>query len=183
MTSKYSRTVIIMISLLILGCASFGLFWIYQSSKIDDSSLRKYLKNYPEAVIFKPEYLDFFTPEDPMEKQRSIEYKRTYVIRGDFNKNGKKEIAVSGLLSKKADRNDNYYGFVLVLEKSSNGYKKMFFQKFLKEPKSLIKNLFLFCDPAITNGISIGFANDSGLISTISWKKDKYVFEWNSESW
>lgn len=183
MAQKGLRKSMIIISLLLLGSLSFFLFSVYQNPEINDNFLRTHLKKYPEATIFKIEYLDFFTPGDAFEKQCSLEYKRKYILKGDFNKNGRAEIAISGLLSKKADKDHKYSGFVLILEKGFFGYKTLYFQKFLKEPNSLIKNLFLFRDSRISNGICIGFANNSGLISIFSWNNGKYKFEWDSESW
>lgn len=185
MTQKQKALKIILMPLFIIlvGSILVCLFMIYQKPRIDDNFIRSYLKKYPEATIFKPEYLDFFSPEAPFEKQSTLEYKRKYVIKGDFNKNGKEEIAIAGLLSKEADNQNNYYGFVLILEQKFFGYKTLCFEKFLKEPNSLIRNLFLFHDQKLGGQISIGFANNSGLISNFEWNKGKYELKWDSENW
>lgn len=146
---------------------------------IDDKFLHKYLPEYSGATIFRMDYLDFFNPsEKQMAEQNHVKF--DYVIQGDFNKNGKTEVLISGLISKKPI-NNKYIAFILLLEKDKSTYKRLLFQKFekpLDENMSGISNLYFNLDKGKVNII---FASNSGEFGWLEWNRQKYQITFNEE--
>lgn len=118
--------IIIFINFIILNCYSKKI-----ELKVDDKFLKKYFKEYPSISIFKIDYLDFFADQSKNEKELSIKNNVKYILIGDFNKNGKEEIAITGLLSTKIE-NNKLDPFIVIFEKENNDYKIIYFQNLLK---------------------------------------------------
>lgn len=153
------------------------------STVVDDVFLRRLLPNHPEATVFRTEYLDFFAAEQPDERKVAEESKNRYILKGDFNKNGKPEVAIAGLLSTKPVRN-KYMAFILIVEKVGSKYRRLFYFPLTKsvhpDPNvEEIKNLALSSDGG--RELTVTFANQSGYFMKITWNGMAYSVSDDSE--
>jgi hypothetical protein len=150
---------------------------------INDAFLRKLLPDHPEATIFRTEYLDFFTAEQPEERHVAEENGNKYVLKGDFNKNGKPEFAITGLLSMKPV-NGKYQAFLVIIEQDGNDFRRLFYftmQKSVRPDPDVeeIKNLALSSERP--REITVTFANQSGFFMNVIWNGSKYIIPEESE--
>lgn len=151
----------------------------YSSSAviINDDFLRKVLPDHPDATVFRTAYLDFFAAEQPDERQAAEENKNKYVLKGDFNENGKPEVAITGLLSTAPNRG-KYSAFILIVEKNGDAYRRLFYFTIEKSVRpnphvEEIKNLALSTEKP--RELTVTFANQSGYFLKIAWDGRKYV--------
>lgn len=145
---------------------------------VDDAFVRKYMPEFPQAVLFRPEHLAFFSKEQPEERKRTEEGGGTYLLRGDFNGNGKPEIALSGLGSLEPIEGD-YKGFVLILEWDGAEWKDVGLDGFPKPVQPTgggedLRNLLL---KDLGGGrIQIGFAAATDFTGVLEWKGARYEY-------
>ncbi len=145
---------------------------------VDDAFVRRYMPEFPQAVLFRPEHLALFAKEAPEERRRTEEGGASYLLRGDFNGNGKPEIALSGLGSLEPIEGD-YKGFVLVLEWDGTAWKDVGLDGFPKPVQPTgggedLRNLLL---KDLGGGrIQIGFAAATDFTGVLEWKGARYEY-------
>jgi hypothetical protein len=100
------------------------------------------------------------------------------MLRGDFNGNGKPEIALAGLGSLEPIEGD-YKGFVLILEWDGAEWKDVGLDGFPKAVRPTgggedLRNLLL---KDLGGGrIQIGFAADTDFVGLMEWKGSRYEY-------
>lgn len=131
----------------------------------------RYLPNYPEARALTVAELALFAGND--EQRAAREQHNCYVLRGDFNQNGKQELAIAGLLAPRPRRNGGYRAFLLVVEERAEGvYTKLFYDQQIELQRGKIENAFLFTGN--DGDLNIGFANQSGFMARLLWDGRSY---------
>jgi hypothetical protein len=145
--------------------------------QITDDILLKYLPEYPEAKIFKLDFLKYYNKYPEYETDATKYYGSKYIIIGDFNKNKKNEIAISGIISEKP--NDGIFeSFVLILEENGSKYNKIFFHKIRNENSAklpYIKNMVLGYEKANTM-IIVCFKIETDNVLRILWDTAKMKY-------
>jgi hypothetical protein len=145
---------------------------------IDDAFVRTHMPEYPQAVLFKPEHLALFAADKPEERRLTEESGGVYLLRGDFNGNGKPEIALAGL-GGLAPIDGDYKGFVLILEWDGGAWKTVGVERFPKAVKPVggaenLRNLLL---RDMGDGeIQIGFAARTDFVGFMVWKGSRYEY-------
>ncbi|MCX6561928.1 MAG: hypothetical protein NTZ26_15645 [Candidatus Aminicenantes bacterium] len=145
---------------------------------IDDAFVRIHMPEYPQAVLFKSEHLTLFAADKPEERRLTEESGGVYLLRGDFNGNGKPEIALAGLGSLEPIDGD-YKGFVLILEMDGGAWKTVGIERFPKAVKPVggaenLRNLLL---KNLGDGeIQVGFAARTDFVGFMVWKGSRYVY-------
>ena len=107
------------------------------------------------------------------EQRAAREQGNRYVLRGDFNGDGRPEIAMAGLLTSIAHPDGSYRAFLLVVEEGDRGARaKLFFDSEIRLQRGGVENAFLFT--AADGGLRIGFANNSGFMARLRWDGRNY---------
>jgi len=148
------------------------------SSTSSEDFLRSCLgPNYPDAVIFKTDYLKLINPQ-------AAEYELThsaniYELDIDLDRDGIKEHAVSGLVSLKpeVESEGKYRGFVAIFRKTPDQCQKLFFREM---ETGEINNMNLMVKE---NRLMIALAANTGYSILIEYVNGKYqIVEESDES-
>lgn len=139
----------------------------------------RYLPNYAGARAMTMADLALFA--GPEEQRAARAQENRYVLRGDFNRNGRPELAIVGLLSARPRRNGGYRAFLLVVEeRAAGGYTKMFYNQQMELQRGKVENAFLFTGD--DGGLNLGFANQSGFMAHLLWDGRAYRIDAAAEN-
>jgi len=151
--------IVILTALMASGCSA-------QATTISDEELRTIFPEYPQIVIFKSEYLDFFSETPERERSRIGDDIGTYVLEGDFDGDGDLDIAVSGLLDIEPI-DGKYNGFIAIIEEETREVE--FFQRLFKtvgNPRA-IQNILLFQEA--DGNIRVGFQYETDFVGFVAY--------------
>lgn len=144
--------------------------------EIDDDLIRQLLPQYPNATVFKLDYLEFFAAEAEIEKELAENNDNKYIVQDDFDRDDLIEFAVAGLADTAAMDN-MYQAFVVILELQLDSTLEIeyfeTFNKHLGTDDMTIRNIAL---KQVDQGIMVIFANNTDFGGYIIWDHDNYKF-------
>ena len=136
--------------------------------------IRNLLPNYPNATLFRTEYLDFFSEDSVSEKNDTIEDEGSYFLFGDFDGDNYIELAATGLIDTTI-LDGKYEGFCIIIEIEEDQSIGYFINlwKTVGEDGS-IQNLVLYQDYA--GLLTIGFDYGTGYLMNIEYDENEYQY-------
>ncbi|HNW94311.1 MAG TPA: SH3 domain-containing protein [bacterium] len=107
------------------------------------------------------------------EQQLARTQQNRYVLYGDFNGNGRMELAIAGLLAEQPTADKEYRVFLLVVEqRADGGWVKVFSDQSGQLRRGMVENMFWFTDDS--GALCVGYANQSGFMARLAWDGMKY---------